>query len=605
MFRLSSSITLIPALHGSLYYSQYVRDLCSEKSFDCIAVDIPSVFDDNLPESVDALPLISALIATRPSDPVCYVPVDPCDAFIEGIRQSRQRHIRGCCIGSPILGRPAPLPLIPDPHASEIMGIDAYTALCLETIDRAGDFSHEDAACRSIACRLHDLEATYAAILAVVHFRHTTGVIRHFKQEYSYNYSLPEPTSCRIMREYINPDHLYFALSELPFIAGKFEKERQNPFASRIGVIETIKDLFRETRDDYYSDKNTITELSPTRIDRALTYLRNLTVMTDMLMPSLFDIVTAAKGVGGNSYAVKILKNAKYYPFLPIEQPGKQLDVGIDRLVLPEDGSVHDAVNLFKDLPVTWQRLNIKPDPSGPQKKKYRFRWNPAGICSHVPEDRKIEEFNAHLRNKAQRVLTEDLVRSEKFVASVKDGIDFRETLRNWHTGDIYIKEVPPSRGNLDTVIIIFDSGNDDRYPHRATWYAEHDQESTLTFFATNPFDDVIGPGIVRSRYGGLSLLFPPRVIPNAFEITADLPLKNLTERLAYGALLFSEEQAVAFVSPARPALRLRRIAARLKKHLVWIPLSSFSSETIRKLRRFHVLNGKIVRSWASHFIGD
>jgi hypothetical protein len=46
-------------------------------------------------------------------------------------------------------------------------------------------------------------------------------------------------------------------------------------------------------------------------------------------------------------------------------------------------------------------------------------------------------------------------------------------------------------------------------------------------------------------------------------------------------------------------------MAARLKKRLLWIPLSSFSNETIRNLRQFHILNGKEVRSWASRFIGE
>ena len=42
-----------------------------------------------------------------------------------------------------------------------------------------------------------------------------------------------------------------------------------------------------------------------------------------------------------------------------------------------------------------------------------------------------------------------------------------------------------------------------------ATWYAEHGEESTLTFYATDPLADLVGPGIARSYYGGLSLLFP------------------------------------------------------------------------------------------------
>src|SRR5208337_2268634 len=125
-------------------------------------------------------------------------------------------------------------------------------------------------------------------------------------------------------------------------------------------------------------------------------------------------------------------------------------------------------------------------------------------------EDGTIERFNSHVRSKSLKVLVEELARTEKFTSSVKDGIDIRETLRNWHTGTIYVKEVPPARGRMDTVVIIFDAAHDEKYPHHTTWYAEHGEESTLTFYATDPFEDLIGPGIARCRYGGLSLLFPP-----------------------------------------------------------------------------------------------
>ena len=114
-----------------------------------------------------------------------------------------------------------------------------------------------------------------------------------------------------------------------------------------------------------------------------------------------------------------------------------------------------------------------------------------------------------------------------------------------------------------------------------------------------------VGPGIARSYYGGLSLLFPPRTVPNAFQLTESLGLRSLTERLTFGALTFSKERNIAFISKKRPGVRLRSMAGKFKKGLVWIPLSSFSTETLNRLRHFHILNGKVVRSWATRFIGD
>jgi hypothetical protein len=272
---------------------------------------------------------------------------------------------------------------------------------------------------------------------------------------------------------------------------------------------------------------------------------------------------------------------------------------------LQNTGDSVACVNIFRDMDLQWRTIAIKPDPSQLQKKKYRFQWKPGSICSHVPEDRLIESFNSHVRKKAECVVGDDRAKSEKFCVSVKDGIDIRETMRNWFSGDIYVKELPPSHGDIDTVVIIFDENHDELYPHRTTWYAEHEEESTLSFYATDPFADLIGPGIARSEYGGLALLFPPRSIPNVFEIPASFALRNCAEVFAYGALLFSEENSVVYVSAKKPGLRLTNIASKLKKRFIWIPLSMFSQETIRRLRKFHVLNGKTVRSWASNYIGE
>ena len=120
--------------------------------------------------------------------------------------------------------------------------------------------------------------------------------------------------------------------------------------------------------------------------------------------------------------------------------------------------------------------------------KRWKQRWNPFGMCSWPPEDDRIESFHRHVRDQAKAILGADLARSEKFTTSVMDGLDIRETLRNWHTGDLYVKVLPPSRGSIEVVVFLFDVPADPQvYTNRATWYAEHAEESTLAFYATDP----------------------------------------------------------------------------------------------------------------------
>lgn len=602
-------ITFIPILHGRIAFSSIIRELCNKHHYDCIAVDLPEPFQYVLTEAITELPIISAITMSKDFDldsPVYFIPTDPCDATIEAIRQSQQKRILCKFIGHPQVHSPTPIPPLPDEYAITKMGFEEFSTLSIHTLaNNNNNDAQLNMNAQYIANQIHQLRLTYSNILVPLHFRHFLKTINYLKQEQTYNLSSPENNQCSISKYNINPDHLYFALGELPFITSLFEKERHDIFASPISIIDTIKDLFCNTRDNYYDNSEDIIKLSPVRIQNGLTFLRNLTVQDSRFIPTLFDIVAAAKGIGGNSFAVRILKSAKYYPYLPIENTSPSLSVGINKLIRSDINTPEDGINLFRDTQMEWKTLSIKPDPSEYRKKKYRYTWNPHGMCSHVPEDTRIENFNTHIRSKATKILCEDHIKTERFQTSVRDGIDIRETLRNMHTGDIYVKEYPPSRGSVDTVVIIFDENHDEKYPQHTTWYAEHDEESTLTFYSTGPFEDLIGPGVARCKYGGLSLLFPPRQIPCAFELTRNSSIKKLSHRLMYGAFLFSNENSIAYIATKKPDIQLKKMASRMKKNIIWIPISSFSSETIRKIQKFHVLNGKTVRSWANRFIGE
>jgi hypothetical protein len=61
----------------------------------------------------------------------------------------------------------------------------------------------------------------------------------------------------------------------------------------------------------------------------------------------------------------------------------------------------------------------------------------------------------------------------------------------------------------------------------------------------------------------------------------------------------------VAVVSPRPPAATWRRLARRYGRKVVHMPLKKFGGQLIERLRTFHVLNGKIVRSYAAEFIRD
>ena len=47
-------------------------------------------------------------------------------------------------------------------------------------------------------------------------------------------------------------------------------------------------------------------------------------------------------------------------------------------------------------------------------------------------------------------------------------------------------------------------------YPYLMSWLGEHEQESDMALYATDPLQQVVGPGICRATYGGFLLTSPP-----------------------------------------------------------------------------------------------
>ena len=137
------------------------------------------------------------------------------------------------------------------------------------------------------------------------------------------------------------------------------------------------------------------------------------------------------------------------------------------------------------------------------------------------------------------------------------------------------------------------------------TWYAEHKDESTLCFYASDYMNNLIGPGIGEATYGGCMMIYPPRPISNIWEDPRIRQGDNLEERLLEAAFFHSREKHITVVSPMLPAMAWRRLARNYKKNIIHIPMKRFSNQTLEKVRRFHVLNGKQMRSFAQRFIQE
>ena len=620
VLKLGANITVLPVLHGSGDFALEVRRLMLSTTFDCVAVPLPPSFQSEVESAVQWLPNVTVVLQRDPRqfgeqpefDPdehddddieerATYVPIDPCQPVIAALRIALQEHISRAFIDIEDENYIPVSASLPDPYALKRVAPDQFAAAVLPAIGPPELDSHQ----RRIdwmANRLHDLKKSHDSVLFVCSLVDWAWI----RDAYQCLATRPPDPDAPInpARIFSVPtNNLLFPLGELPFITGCYERARAELDDDENLSVDGIKGLLLAARDRYQQEfGRRARPITPQLLTVLLKYVRNLCLMERRFTPDLYTLVTASQQIAGDQFAIHLAEVARSYPFVDVEEY-PELRFGIDRAILPDDTELR-VVSRLPGHPLVWRNCRLQARPDRRQQIKWQKSWNPFGQCSWPPEDVAIERFRTHIKDAAMDLIGSDLARTEKFGASMKDGLDIRETLRNWHTGDLYVKEFPPARGQLDCVVMLFDSPADPRdYPWRITWHAENHDESTLSLFATDFTQNVIGPGIALAQYGGCMFLFPPRPVPDVFHDPQFDFVDTLEERVLAAGLFYSRESHIALLSHAPPGVGWRRLAKKFKKKIVHVPMSRFGAATIDKLRMFHVLNGQPVRSFAADFI--
>ncbi|APZ94094.1 hypothetical protein [Fuerstiella marisgermanici] len=633
--KLGQRITILPVVHGSGDFAVEVRRLMLSTSFDCVAVPLPPSFQNEVEAAVQWLPNVSVVLQREPKQTFAteteyspdddddddddiesmfggenpfgeegrasYVPVDPCQPVIAALRIAMQEHISREFIDIEDEHYLPVTAILPDPYALKQVSTERFAAAVLPAIAKP----EEDSRIRRIhwmANELHRLAKTRKSILFVCSVLDWPWIRDAYQSAVDRPPAAPKPANpARIFA--VEPRTLTFVLGELPFITGRYEQARAELDDDENLSIDGIKSLLLAARDSYREEfKKRARPITPQLLKVLLKYARNLSLMERRFTPDLYTLVSASQQIAGDQFAIHVAETARSYPYFDDDEH-PEVRFGIDQIILP-DFTHLKVVSRLPGHPMVWRSCNLNPRPERQQQVEWQRAWNPFGQCSWPPEDEAIERFRTHIKDSAIDLIGNDLARTEKFGASMKDGLDIRETLRNWHTGDLYVKVFPPARGKLDCVVMLFDSPADPRdYPWRITWHAEHHDESTLSLFATDFHKNPVGPGICLAQYGGCMFLFPPRPIPDIFHDPRFNFTDTLEERLLAAALFYSREKHIALLSHSPPGAGWRRLARKYKKKIVHVPMTRFGSSTIDKLRMFHVLNGQPVRSFAADFI--
>lgn len=617
------NVTVVPVVHGRLAFALEVRRRMLETRFAHVAVELPPSLRTAIVAGIERLPAIHVAVWREAIDWAAeaeatfeatddaverrhfYVPIDPCDAMIEAVRIAGRERAEVHFVDAEIEDFESRRMVVPDAHAIHGLGIERWFDTLADAIDAIEPTPQDEIRERHMAACLRVIAEGSGdrPVLFVCGLAHWRRVRQHLERsgDRFHDGDGVDAETVRLLR--MHPRSLIHVLGEVPYVAYLWERHRRGISPDRFDAVAALRDLVlraKATFERRYPDSLEQPTLPALRA--CFAYLRKLVVYQRRLLPDSYLLTLAAKATVGNDFAVRLLELANRYP--PNRDRRDAFEMTADSGRFVDDDAVQPMASRTPGEASELRPLELVRRPRRRNARTWRRGWNPHSHCSWPPEDVAIENFRDHVSRRAHAALAASQRRTEPFVASLKDGIAIRETLRDPDRA-IHVREDPVVAGDVGALVLIFEEDDDGtRFPWRVTWYAEHEEESTLAFYATHPLDDLVGPGIARIRYGGCLFLFPPLAIPDVWDDMRFERARRPSERLLLAALLWSRERFVAFAGPKPPAPEIRAEAARLGKHVVYLPLGSFSPRVLERMRRAHVLNDGSVRGYASRFIG-
>jgi hypothetical protein len=651
-------IYVLPVLHERVEYADYARLVLAELAPDAIAVEIPSSLEATWLSGIDRLPQISALLYETSLNRTVYFPIQPADPMVEAARSARESGTSVRCVDLDVDSYADYRDPVPDAYALLRLGLPRTLEAFRSRPRRADRLDAGREACMAYhAQQLRQEGAKRVLLLCGMH--HADNVARELSREQAIPLTPPRRKNVRLV--HVHPESLGEALGEIPFYVATYEARRhglppepaplpQKPADRSHGAFRVltggkddarggIADAVLATARACCGKSNWPSSLLRDRpgpmdrlraqwrltqeAERALTaqapdeevarwqrillarYTRNLAFVSGQLVVDLFDLLAAARSCCSDNYAWELHRLAIAYP--------KQLQTASDlQTVRIRADELYEGVRRLRlqrrvrrPKRPDWRTMLKRPRRGERFSGEWLEGFDSDAICSYPPEDLLVEDFGRYLRNRGKSILSEEQARISPFTASVLDGIDVRETIRNWHDGKIMVRELGRSPGDVGSVVVVFDEDDDseERFPYLQTWHGEHAQESDMAFYSTDPAQGIAGPGICRVTYGGFLLSYPPRRMADVWTDRDYRLAEAKSEVLLLAALDYCTERMVVYVAAKPPRAILSQLAARIGLKILYLPLGSLSPSTRRRVRVMHILHGHDKREIARDYV--
>lgn len=594
------NICLLPALHYNLETAGLARQAFLQLKPDCVAVELAETMQPQLLHAASRLPDISVVLSyDKELDPIYYM-CEPCDAAFEGLRSALESQVSCFCVDLDIDRYPAINEMMPDPYAISKIGLKSYYEIYQQMTAHATPSEIDLARELHMARRLKELSFSYTKVLFIGGMAHIHRIAQLIDQT-SY------PPSSPALREVVElctltEQSCRDILVEFGWTSQLYEEKRSGPPPlQELDRQQIIYQLYKNASISYMCE--TGNAFPGYHMRNMMKFARNYSLVTNRLMPDLYQILSVAKSCVDHNYAYEVWALATTYPHLR----------NVDNL--PElDLSIEDVWGNTKIIQFHLKQPGRKNNYSERKRKdRANYRFLPPGfftICSYPPEDVIIEKFGMFLKKKGTQLLTEESSRSIPFSSSLEDGIDTKESIRHWHEKKLYVKAHGKPPGSVGSVVMVFDEDQNDttrakgeKYPWKTTWVGEHHQESDMAFYATRLGENVVGPGISRCEYGGFMMSYPPRRVADVWSDIDYQECRSKAEVLLMSAIDYALKPLVVYVAAKPPRSWIKSFARRYGKKIVYIPIGQLSPVTLNKLRSFHVLDGRDKREIADEYI--
>lgn len=591
------SFRYFPVVPGRAEFAARVRLALLEARPEIVAIELPACYEPALLDALRRLPEMSVILCAPRDDAEedsVYYPIEPTDPFVEAARTALEIGARILFLEPDTNDRPHVAGSYPDSYALTQIGLDAFVEQ-YRLFPQPREKNLEDYA-SAMAWKLQGADP-FASTFIVV----SLNLLDPFLDAMEAPQPEPPRPTLRFGVELLNPhpDCLAEICMEMPWLTDRYLTWRETGTGEFPDRPRLQYELLKEAEQAYQAITGDKIVYWQRRMLARFT--RNLARMDGNLVAGLYDLTLAARSVVDDNYAWEVWQLANRY--------GWQRDVSdIKTVPLSADEVYLDTRKLRIRRRVPRPKHLSRPPNLKPHKReKTPGEWakelDGNSICSYPPEDVVIEDFGNFLKRKGKSVLSEERTRVEPFTTSLHDGVDIRETIRNWHQGKIFVKQMQRLFGDVGAVVIIFDEDTDNRYTYQTTWLGENSNESDMAFYSTHPFEHLVGPGVGRAEYGGLLMTLPPRRMYDVWNDPDYYYAENKPERLLMAALDYSVEKYVVYAATKPPRSIFRSMANHLGRKIVYIPLGQLSPTKLKKIRVVHILDGYERRDTAKDYI--